>query len=101
LLDYVDAVVIVMSPCLPHAHRVARMLTELDRVPTVIISNRLGRGGETTRSQIESIIGRKLGLELPCWPGLRDAEGERRLGSVRWSRWGFGLQRLARALDAL
>jgi hypothetical protein len=75
------------------------MLSQLAGTSAVVVTNRLGPGGETTRPQIESVIGRKVGLELPCWPGLRDAEGERRIGSLRWSRWGLALGRLARALD--
>jgi Flp pilus assembly CpaE family ATPase len=94
-----DVVVVVMFPCLPHAHRVARMLPEIKADRTIIVTNRLGPGGETTRRQLEAILGRKVGLELPCCPGMRDAEGSRRLASLRWSRWGYGVKRLARALD--
>ncbi|HEX3327543.1 MAG TPA: hypothetical protein VHV50_11150, partial [Actinomycetota bacterium] len=60
---------------------------------------RLGRGGETTRRQIEEIVGRKVALELPCCPGLRDAEGKQRLVALRWSRWGQAVIRLGRALE--
>jgi hypothetical protein len=99
LTDRLDAMILVLAPCLPHAHRVAQILPQFGTVPVVIVTNRLGRGGETTRAQIESVIGRKVGLELPCYPGLRDAEGKQRLAPLRWSRWGRGVSRLSRALD--
>jgi hypothetical protein len=99
LMDRLDAVVVVLTPCLPHAHRVAQILPQIGTAPVVIVTNRLGRGGETTRAQLESVIGRKVGLELPCYPGLRDAEGKQRLASVRWSRWGHAVGRLSRSLD--
>jgi hypothetical protein len=95
-----DAAIVVMAPCLPHAHRVARMLTQIDAKHVVVVTNRPGPGGETTRQQLEAILGRKVGLELPCCAGLRDAEGSRRLAMLRWSRWGYAVKRLARALDA-
>jgi hypothetical protein len=95
----VDATIVVMAPCIPHAHRVARMLTQIDADRVVVVTNRLGRGGETTRRQIEAIVGHKVALELPCCPGLRDAEGTQRLAPLRWSRWGHGVMRLARALE--
>jgi hypothetical protein len=99
LMDRLDAVIVVLAPCLPHAHRVAHILPEIGMAPVVIVTNRLGRGGETTRAQIESVIGRRVGLELPCYPGLRDAEGKQRLAPLRWSRWGYAMSRLSRALD--
>jgi hypothetical protein len=95
----VDATIVVMTPCLPHAHRVARMLTEVDADRLLVVTNRLGRGGETTRRQIEAIVGRRVALELPCCPGLRDAEGKQRLVPLRWSRWGHAVMRLGRALE--
>jgi hypothetical protein len=95
----VDAVLVVMSPSLPHAHRVARILKEVEMERVAVITNRLGRGGETTRGEIEAIIGCRLTLELPTFPGLRDAEGNERLASLFWSRWGRGLSRLARAVE--
>jgi hypothetical protein len=100
LFAAVDAVIMVMAPCLPHAHRAAQMLAELDASRVIVVTNRMGPGGETTRQQLEVILGRKIGLELPCCPRLRDAEGSRRLASLRWSRWGYAVKRLTRALDA-
>jgi hypothetical protein len=96
---FFDAVLVVMSPCVPHAHRVVRILAELEAEHVAVITNRLGRGGETTRAQIEALIGRKVTLEMPTFPGLRDAEGNGRLASLTWSRWGRALVRLARALE--
>ncbi|MDP9235549.1 MAG: hypothetical protein M3P01_13510 [Actinomycetota bacterium] len=95
----VDATIVVMAPCLPHAYRVARILTEIDADRVLVVTNRLGRGGETTRRQIEAIVGRKVALELPCCPGLRDAEGKQRLVPLKWSRWGHAVMRLGRALE--
>jgi hypothetical protein len=95
-----DAVLLVMSPCLPHAHRVAGMLREIEGERVAVITNRLGRGGETVRDEIEAVIGRRVTVEMPTFPGLRDAEGTGRLASLSWSRWGRSLIRLARALEA-
>jgi hypothetical protein len=96
----VDAAVVVMSPCVPHAHRVAGILQSVTVDRVAVVSNRLGRGGETTRREIESLIGRKIAVELPTFPGLRDAEGRQGLARLAWSRWGRTLARLARALEA-
>jgi hypothetical protein len=94
-----DSVVVVLSPCLPHAHRTTRILHRFATSRLAVVTNRLGPGGETTRAEIESILGRKLALELPTCPGLRDAEGKQHLASLTWSRWGRALERLSRALE--
>ena len=94
-----DSIIVVLSPCLPHAHRGARILQEVAPGRVAVIANRLGPGGETTRTQIESILGRKVALELPTCPGLRDAEGRASLVSLSWTRWGRALVRLSRALE--
>jgi hypothetical protein len=98
--DAMDVAVVVMSPCVAHAHRVARMLATISVERIAVVTNRLGRGGETTRAQLESIVGRKIAVELPTFPGLRDVEGRHSLASLTWCRWGRALQRLARAIEA-
>jgi CO dehydrogenase nickel-insertion accessory protein CooC1 len=95
-----DSVVVVMSPCVPHAHRTGRILQDVAVDRVAVVTNRLGRGGETARGQIESILGRKIAVELPTFPGLRDAEGRQQLAPLTWSRWGRTLARLARALES-
>jgi hypothetical protein len=99
VLRRADAAIVVMSPTVPHARRVERILAEviLDRI--VVVTNRLGAGGETTRREIEAVLDRKVTLELPCCPRLRDAEGRARFATLEWSRWGRRLARLQRALE--
>jgi hypothetical protein len=84
----VRAAVLVVSPTDEGARRARRMLAESPDLPWVCVSNRLGPGGETTRSELERVMGRRFALELPCTPALRDVEGERLLRSVshRWVR---------------
>lgn len=93
-------VLLVLSPTTTGASR-ARMV--LDRYPAprwAVVANRLGRGGETTTASLSRMLGRAIGLELPCCPQVRDSEDLDRLPTGRWTRWERRVARLAQALDA-
>lgn len=63
-----------------------------------VVCNRLGPGGEMTRTELERIVEHRIGLELPCTPALRDAEDEGKLLGLRVSRYSRRVVQLARAL---
>ena len=87
--------VVVLQPTVPQARRLKALLS--DSRPPVIVTNRLGRGGESTRRVLEGVLGRRIALELPHTPSLRDAEDAGHLVPT-WTRWWRALERLARAL---
>ena len=87
--------VVVLQPTVPQARRLKAQLSDVRSLP--IVSNRLGRGGESTRRALEGILGRRIALELPHTPSLRDAEDTGNLVPT-WTRWWHGIERLARAL---
>ena len=97
-LSETDASVLVMGPTVPQAHRARALLEEWPDIEWAVVTNRMGRGGETTRSQLCDLLGRPVSLELACCPALRDAEDDGRLVSLRWTRYGRGVARLADAL---
>jgi Flp pilus assembly CpaE family ATPase len=99
VLDRAHAGLMVISPTRPCAKKARALLDELPDVPWAIVSNRTGPGGETTRAGLERILGRRIALELPCTPALRDCEDDGRLLSTHWSRFVRSLARLARALE--
>jgi Flp pilus assembly CpaE family ATPase len=96
--ERVDGAVLVMSPTVVQARRARVLLDARSDVSWAIVTNRLGPGGETTRAELQEILGRRIALELPCSAALRDAEGEGRLLTAPWHRWRRALERLARAL---
>lgn len=100
LLESANAVVLVLSPSAPSARRARIVLDGLTSGRVAIITNRVGPGGEMTKAGIESIIGRKVALELPCDRRLRDAEDDDRLLAARWSRWERGIHRLWRTIES-
>lgn len=88
-----DAMLII-SPT-PEGARRARCV--LDAHPSfrwLVVANRTGPGGETTRGQLARIVAHPV-LELPCCPALRDSEDDGRLIARGWSRWSRRLARLA------
>jgi cellulose biosynthesis protein BcsQ len=93
-----DAGVVVMAPTVPQAQRVKAALEDRSLPDLAVVTNRLGRGGETTRTQLSRLLDRPIALELPCSPALRDAEDDGRLISLKWTRYGRAVARLADAL---
>lgn len=93
-----DAGVLVMGPSVPQAHWARAFIEEWPDLDCAVVINRLGRGGETTRAQLADLVGRPISLELPCCPALRDAEDDGRLVSLKWTRFGRAVTRLADAL---
>ncbi len=98
-LELADAAVLVMPPTLPGARRAARLLTRFPEVPWLVATNRMGPGGETTRAGLQRVLGRRIAVELPCSPALRDAEDRGALVRSAWSRWKRGVERLYGALE--
>jgi hypothetical protein len=96
-----DVAVLVLPPTRPAAARARSLLQVWPELTWVVVGNRMGPGGETTRSELQHILGRRIALELPCAPSLRDAEDEGRLLTAGLSRWIRGVDRLARALTRL
>ncbi|MGH2750369.1 MAG: hypothetical protein ACRDK3_05795 [Actinomycetota bacterium] len=97
-LPEADAAVLVLAPTVPQAHLARAVLEHWPELDWALVANRMGRGGETTRGQLNDLLGRRIALELPCCPALRDAEDEGRFVSLRWTRYGRAVTRLARAL---
>lgn len=91
-------VVLVMTPTLPSVTKAALLFEEHPELAWVPVTNRTGPGSETTRVDVERILGRRLAIELPCSPGLRDAEDDLRLLTSPLSPWRMAIQRLAAAL---
>ena len=79
---------------------VERSRSDLEALPgdAAVIVNRTGWGGELTRSGISQLLGRRVALELPFSPGLRDAEDRCELLRSPLSPWLSRVRRLARAL---
>ena len=91
-------VVLVMTPSVPSATRAARLMERYPALPWAPVTNRIGPGSETARIDIERVLGRRLALDLPCSPGLRDAEDDLRLLDSPLSPWLMRVRRLAAAL---
>ena len=98
LVEHSDACVLVLSPTVPSARSAAALLNVFPESPWVVVTNRLGPGGETGSAELQRILGRRISLQLPCSRALRDAEGEGRLASP-WTPWRRRVERLARALE--
>jgi MinD-like ATPase involved in chromosome partitioning or flagellar assembly len=97
-LDLADVGVLVAAPTFPSIER-ARDLLGRHTLRWAVVTNRIGPGGEATRAELEAVLGRTIGLELPCAPRLRDAEDDRRLLDPAWSRWARRIERLATVLE--
>ena len=91
--------VLVVPPTRPGAERAAEFLNQHPQTRWAIVTNRLGPGGGLTRRRIESILGKKVAVELPCSPALRDAEDEGNLLTSSFSPWLWQVKRLWRALQ--
>ena len=99
LVDQCDAVVLVITPTIGSATAAAGLLDALGEVPVAVATNRLGPGGETTRAELQRILGRRVALELPCSRGLRDSEDDSCLLTSPWSPWLRRVTRLSMALE--
>jgi hypothetical protein len=97
-LQVVSAGVLVAPPTFPAIERAGEVLS-CRPIRWAVVTNRLGPGGEATRSELERVLGRPIGLELPCAPRLRDAEDDRRMLNSAWSRWARRIDRLADVLE--
>ena len=91
--------VLVVQATIPGARRAAAFCARRQGIRWAVVANRLGGGGETTLEGLGRISGRRIALELPCTPSLRDAEDKGRLLPRRWSRWSRRIDSLARALQ--
>ncbi|MDQ3983137.1 MAG: hypothetical protein M3271_10710 [Actinomycetota bacterium] len=97
-LAVADFAILVATPTRTAACRARRLLSSFPETRWVVVTNRLGPGGETTRRALEREIGTRISLELPCCPSLRDTEDDGRLIATRWRRWTNGIARLAVAV---
>ncbi len=61
----------------------------------VIVGNRIGPGGETSRTELSRILGRRYDVMLPCSALLRDREDVGALLTTPLSRWKRAFDRLA------
>ena len=101
LLTSSTANVLVVPPTVPGARRARSLLGRHPDVRWAIVTNRVGPGSEATHATIESILGRRVAVQLPCAPRLRDAEDEADLLSSPWCAWTRRLDRLASRLATL
>ncbi|MFN2593985.1 MAG: cellulose synthase operon protein YhjQ/BcsQ [Actinomycetota bacterium] len=90
--------VLVMSPTIPAAHRARRNLW-MDDSSCIVVTNRLGRGGETSRPEFERILEARIAVELPHCPGLRDGEDDGKLICHSFTRWWWSFKRLVDQID--
>ena len=100
-LEQADAGVLVVSATPAGARRAVSLLTRYPSTRWAIVLNRLGPGGETTRSELHRVLGRRSAIELPCTPALRDAEDDDALLTNPWSRYVRQVARLLRALESV
>ena len=98
VVETITTAVLVMAPTVPSARRAAAILERHDELSWAVVSNRVGPGGESTDPELASILGRRIGLRLPCSPGLRDAEDDDDLLTSAWSPWRRRIDRLAREI---
>jgi hypothetical protein len=78
--------------------RARDVLADVQLGSVAVVVNRTGWGGELTRSAIGRLLERRVALELPPSPGLRDAEDRAELLTSPLSPWLSRVRRLARAL---
>jgi hypothetical protein len=95
------AAALLLVPPTPAGLARARVVLAHPARRWAVIVSRTGHGGETGRAEIEDRLQRKVALELPCTPLLRDAEDQGRLLRGPWTRYNRGIARLAAGLEAL
>ena len=93
-------VVALLPPTVPGAVRTRRLIESHPSLTWAPVVNRLGRGGETTRLQLASLLGCSPTIELPCTPALRDAEDLGHLLSGQRTRFARRVRVLTAALTA-
>lgn len=94
ILASASIVVVVVPPTLPGVARTRDFLARYDGDGWLLVANRTGPGGETTRSTLERELGRRFDLMLPCSALLRDREDGGALLTTSFSRWKRGFDRL-------
>jgi hypothetical protein len=84
---FVDVAILVMPPTIPGARSASDLLASAKEVPWAVVTNRTGRGGESSRAQLQNLIGRRVTLELSHTPALRDSEDDDRLLTSEFHPW--------------
>lgn len=95
-----DAAIVVTTPTRPSCLAARELVERFAETRWTVVVNRLGPGGQIMRGGLEQLLGRRVAIELPCCPALRDAEDEARLLTGSWRRWTRGVARVAAALEA-
>ena len=98
-LERARAAILVIAPTIPSARKGAAAIDACPGAAWAVVANRLGPGGRATRVVLEAAVGRRIAIELPTSPGLRDAEDLGRLIDSPLSRWLLGIRRLWRAVE--
>lgn len=93
------AVVVVVAATRPGVKRAGEVLERIGDLPTAIVLNRAWGGGAVTANQASDLLGRRVAVELPATPSLRDAEDEGHVLEGPWSRYTRRVGTLARALE--
>ena len=99
ILEEAYCCVLVVPPTIPSARRAHEYLDAHRDLKWAVVVNRMGPGGEVTRSGLQRLIGCRIAVELPCCPSLRDREDQGALLTGSWPRWTRGLRRLYQALE--
>lgn len=100
LMETAAVAVAVTTPTRPAALATRQLVDAWPEVRWAVVVNRLGAGGQIMRAGLEALLGRRVTVELPCCPAVRDAEDEGRLVTGSWRRWSRGITRLVRALES-
>lgn len=95
-----NAALVVTTPTRPAALAARALVEAFEDVRWTVVVNRTGPGGQIMRGGLEELLGRRVAIELPCCPALRDAEDEARLLTGSWHRWLRGVSRLGKALES-
>jgi len=98
-VPHVGAGVLVVTATKTSLERARLALVRSSGVPWAIVVNRLGRGGEATAKDLEHDLERRIALELPHSPALRDAEDDGRLLTSPLYGWTRAIERLWSALE--
>ena len=98
LIDPGVRVVVVVPPTVPGVARTRALLDRHESGAWVIVGNRVGPGGETTRSELTRTLGRTFDVMLPCSALLRDREDAGAILTSSLSRWKRAFDRLAGGL---